>query len=55
MGRRDPHQIDAEMGNEPKVVTSLQNLLSQYHELGERILHIQDQDLDIVMPGSEAK
>jgi hypothetical protein len=46
---------DAEMGNEPKVVTSLQNLLSQYHELGERILHIQDQDLDIVMPGSEAK
>jgi hypothetical protein len=46
---------DAEMGNEPKVVTSLQNLLSQYHELGERILHIHDQDLDIVMPGSEAK
>jgi hypothetical protein len=30
----------------PKLVTSLQILLSQYHELGERILHIQDQDLE---------
>jgi hypothetical protein len=32
---------DAEMADEPpKVVTSLQILLSQYHELGERILDL---------------
>jgi hypothetical protein len=38
---------DAEMADEPpKVVTPLQILLSQYHELGERILDIGDQDLD---------
>jgi hypothetical protein len=38
---------DAEMADElPKAVTPLQILLSQYHELGERILEIRDQDLD---------
>jgi hypothetical protein len=29
----------------PKVVTSLQILLSRYHELGERLLDIRNQDL----------